>query len=316
MRTISTHAPRTGSDYIAALVVSLVRISTHAPRTGSDDAAGRRAFWLPHFNPRSPHGERRHHAQEWIKSTINFNPCSPHGERPGESSISSQLSQFQPTLPARGATESRGTSTVCITQFQPTLPARGATVPQLDIVQIPLISTHAPRTGSDDISRPAPSADQHHISTHAPRTGSDLIQHPERRPQRFQPTLPARGATATRDGRARKKIKFQPTLPARGATSADGHGSRKAIISTHAPRTGSDALMALVERLKIRLFQPTLPARGATVRRQPLRRVLRISTHAPRTGSDTTSHDGKRVKIAFQPTLPARGATGHRRAVH
>ena len=56
------------------------------------------------------------------------------------------------------------------------------------------------------------------ISTHAPRTGSDFFA-----PvvldatERFQPTLPARGATKGGEGRG-KACKFQPTLPARGAT--------------------------------------------------------------------------------------------------
>ena len=60
MRTISTHAPRTGSDSLYGRTVSLSGISTHAPRTGSDY---KRMF------------------VRWFKE------------------------EFQPTLPARGATE-------------------------------------------------------------------------------------------------------------------------------------------------------------------------------------------------------------------
>ena len=57
---ISIHAPRTGSD-IATPHIRFRRrnISIHAPRTGSD-LRNNLAYTLKiHFNPRSPHGERR-----------------------------------------------------------------------------------------------------------------------------------------------------------------------------------------------------------------------------------------------------------------
>ena len=77
------------------------------------------------------------------------------------------------------------------------------------------ISTHAPRTGSDDILRVrnrrpdnfnprSPHGERQvfcipteelTISTHAPRTGSDLAVRVGQFLRRFQPTLPARGAT-------------------------------------------------------------------------------------------------------------------------
>ena len=108
--------------------------------------------------------------------------------------------------------------------------------------------------------------------------------------RRFQPTLPARGATphARHDGDADGR--FQPTLPARGATPDGAERiSRRKAISTHAPRTGSDGARTRPSRTSA-TFQPTLPARGAT-RAQGVEQVnhLVISTHAPRTGSD--GHD-------------------------
>ena len=77
---ISTHAPRTGSDttkkpsptwsrfqptlpargatgYTQELN-KIRQISTHAPRTGSDAPIAASCGSRPHFNPRSPHGER------------------------------------------------------------------------------------------------------------------------------------------------------------------------------------------------------------------------------------------------------------------
>ena len=194
-------------------------------------------------------------------------------------------SPFQPTLPARGATE-------IIFQhpgrkkFQPTLPARGATIIGADFFAVlahfnprsphgerragasrvraraVVISTHAPRTGSD-----IPDADYSLqrvcISTHAPRTGSDgrvacagargsdfnpRSPHGERRfspfsirsTMSFQPTLPARGATSVRLSTMQASSRFQPTLPARGATIMASEVKSTYCISTHAPRTGSD----------------------------------------------------------------------------
>ena len=58
-----------------------------------------------------------------------------------------------------------------------------------------VISTHAPRTGSDGFRVEFTHAEQL-ISTHAPRTGSDpLTVIVAASSMEFQPTLPARGAT-------------------------------------------------------------------------------------------------------------------------
>ena len=170
-------------------------ISTHAPRTGSDPTVKRFCCNGGHFNPRSPHGER--HRLLLKIATL------PHA--------------FQPTLPARGATVSLHPSGKPHL-FQPTLPARGATPPTPAAALPAIISTHAPRTGSDL------------------RNLVNIVNSKE-----FQPTLPARGATYMRAPQGTEKQQFQPTLPARGATaeylSAIAHRS----ISTHAPRTGSDS---------------------------------------------------------------------------
>ena len=81
--------------------------------------------------------------------------------------------------------------------------------------------------------------------------------------QKFQSTLPARGATRAAQ-KARYEAIFQSTLPARGATSQGEQRRYKGVnISIHAPRTGSD--------LTWRCW---------------LRKPTDISIHAPRTGSD------------------------------
>ena len=146
---ISIHAPRTGSDSCVDVPESLIfAISIHAPRTGSDgisphciNSASTFQSTLPargatysthrhlcgynHFNPRSPHGERRPRDILELFFT-HFNPRSPHGERPCASASCVWRAAFQSTLPARGATRWRGVACVAGN-----------------------ISIHAPRTGSD-----------------------------------------------------------------------------------------------------------------------------------------------------------------------
>ena len=146
------------------------------------------------------------------------------------------------------------------------------------------------------------------ISTHAPRTGSDascICVKPFF--ARFQPTLPARGATIIRSG-LRDAIDISTHAPRTGSDMACGHNGTAEIISTHAPRTGSDAL-----RLRavddVATFQPTLPARGATSLKRMADKGNAISTHAPRTGSDGLLSSAQGSAAKFQPTLPARGAT-------
>ena len=100
---ISIHAPRTGSDSHIVALRPHDRISIHAPRTGSDWTCCRWFAARMHFNPRSPHGERRrraHHRVDGHGISIHaprtgsdpalrrrpdsgsyFNPRSPHGER-------------------------------------------------------------------------------------------------------------------------------------------------------------------------------------------------------------------------------------------
>ena len=56
---ISIHAPRTGSDDNGLFNEDDIAISIHAPRTGSDLCVHGGRQHVLHFNPRSPHGERR-----------------------------------------------------------------------------------------------------------------------------------------------------------------------------------------------------------------------------------------------------------------
>ena len=124
------------------------------------------------------------------------------------------------------------------------------------------------------------------ISTHAPRTGSDLgtkggYQHSKS----FQPTLPARGATINRSFLSVLQVDFNPRSPHGERRLSTIDKSPALAISTHAPRTGSDLRSENNVNIRV-LFQPTLPARGATDRGIIIGFERIISTHAPRTGSD------------------------------
>ena len=150
-------------------------ISIHAPRTGSDAFFFcSKKFAKNHFNPRSPHGERRATMRRLSRGVPNFNPRSPHGERRLDISAEINSEGFQSTLPARGATKRRKGGTVSTSQFQSTLPARGATKKVDYKEEKQVISIHAPRTGSDVKSWAC--AGYLKISIHAPRTGSDQRQ--------------------------------------------------------------------------------------------------------------------------------------------
>ncbi len=213
---ISTHAPRTGSDIINGLMARGGAISTHAPRTGSDIACRRFPMQAVQFQPTLPARGATRMLNNQIARTFDFNPRSPHGERRAHSSAQQQgTGVFQPTLPARGATRVARKADVAVR-----------------------ISTHAPRTGSDD-GRGGSRGGQGYFNPRSP--------HGER-PHSFLLS-------------ASRRL-FQPTLPARGATIHVTRWDMPILISTHAPRTGSD-------------FQAVF-----------LRRFSCISTHAPRTGSD------------------------------
>ena len=142
--------PARGATEKVAIVAVQGDISTHAPRTGSDALSCKFSKVLAHFNPRSPHGERR--------------PPSARESSP---------KRFQPTLPARGAT-CRHRGDFCIRVISTHAPRTGSDALRPFPLEFVDISTHAPRTGSDN--NPIISYGSNGvISTHAPRTGSDAL---------------------------------------------------------------------------------------------------------------------------------------------
>ena len=103
-----------------------------------------------HFNPRTPHGVRRHQNNHQMDDQADFNPRTPHGVRLSPPRISFIVCLFQSTHPSRGATCCPGAA------------APGAVA----------ISIHAPLTGCDPEQQPGAERPAI-ISIHAPLTGCD-----------------------------------------------------------------------------------------------------------------------------------------------
>ena len=101
---------------------------------------------------------------------------------------------------------------------------------------------------------------------------------------------------------------FQPTLPVRGATPDGLSVCQRALISTHAPRAGSDP-RSFSPPSFLMVFQPTLPVRGATG--GITKWHSRLTNFNPRSpcGERQHRHRQKQHHQRFQPTLPVRGAT-------
>ena len=90
------------------------------------------------------------------------------------------------------------------------------------------------------------------ISIHAPREGSDAWGgRPPGRQYRFLSTLPVRGATFSSSQQSRPISLFLSTLPVRGATYQVAHWLAHILISIHAPREGSDLMPSFFHSWKV-----------------------------------------------------------------
>ena len=84
-------------------------ISTHAPRAGSDDAGRSWSDRSRYFNPRSPCGERPV-SPPYSDLRTEFQPTLPVRGATKTAAFTPVELKFQPTLPVRGATASSGAS--------------------------------------------------------------------------------------------------------------------------------------------------------------------------------------------------------------
>ena len=196
-RDFNPRSPHGERRETLAKIAGVYPISIHAPRTGSDQTATGAERLSNHFNPRSPHGERHAAALEAARiAQISIHAprtgsdvlalvkshkrqISIHAPRTGSDYTMTQatlyIGLFQSTLPARGATDGRGCGHRGQGYFNPRSPHGERLVRRQPLCRVLGISIHAPRTGSDIISRQ-----------------TIFVA------SRFQSTLPARGATHNR----------------------------------------------------------------------------------------------------------------------
>ena len=234
---ISIHAPRAGSDRSLCAYANSFPISIHAPRAGSDPRFSLRIASAQDFNPRSPCGER---PRIWWNSARSsyFNPRSPCGERRRMRLYIRTNTEFQSTLPVRGATrlairerwlrEHFNPRSPCGERhdsialpsatgtFQSTLPVRGATLSLGLSTHGLAISIHAPRAGSDQ--RRWVYLGQHtNFNPRSPCGERRRICTTRFCRDNFNPRSPC-GERQCWRAQLDREGRFQSTLPVRGAT--------------------------------------------------------------------------------------------------
>ena len=130
-----------------------------------------------YFNPRSPHGERRMTAS-WKSSGTRFQPTLPARGATGKLIAGSGDLVFQPTLPARGATRPRWRTFRWLFNFNPRSPhgerPHGGKPASAGSRNFNPRSPHGER-----LVDCCPDVCPRVISTHAPRTGSDWRTPPD-----------------------------------------------------------------------------------------------------------------------------------------
>ena len=146
------------------------------------------------FNPRAPRGARLSPAVAPSMPKV-FQPTRPARGATAGIAAPVILPAFQPTRPARGATGRDGSVDDIGSKFQPTRPARGATELLGSLVALEGVSTHAPREGRD---RQCLNAiwQRSGFNPRAPRGARPALSSVNESQKVFQPTRPARGATA------------------------------------------------------------------------------------------------------------------------
>ena len=232
--------PARGATRVSRKADVAVRFQPTLPARGATSVTARPSPQRQNFNPHSPHGERRacYFVVRRRKSDFNphsphgerlqvrgrdshrrryFNPHSPHGERHARQRTRRSTGGISTHTPRTGSDADLVMAKRGLEDFNPHSPHGERHGWTIKLTTTLLISTHTPRTGSD--TRSIEADGKREISTHTPRTGSDdTYKQQVETEKKFQPTLPARGATDQVVTRT-KVAKFQPTLPARGATA-------------------------------------------------------------------------------------------------
>ena len=164
------------------------------------------------ISTRAPHEVERPVFPHQRLFLLHFNPRSPHGERRQISGGRSPTAEFQSTLPVRGATYS-------IPLIPPNVkisihaPRAGSDAVLGDQKQgTNIISIHAPRAGSD-LSVVSFAVAIDHFNPRSPCGERQLEKLLMRLNAKFQSTLPVRGATIAAYPDAQKYTYFNPRSP-------------------------------------------------------------------------------------------------------
>ena len=259
--------------------IVIADISIHSPRMGRDGASAPGIVPSAHFNPLSPHGERRIpltviSSSPTFQSTlpawgetaplrpVSFRaPISIHSPRMGETSmvgVPSMDAIFQSTLPHGERRRSRW-SAPWPKGFNPLSPHGRGRPPSPCSPQPWPYFNPSPRMGRDILWKEWKK--EHEISIHSPRMGRDHRAGGRRAMPQFQST--------PRMGRDRLECqtmppgKFQSTLPAWGETA--GIRGKQMPLEDFNPLSphGERRRKATMSPFEI-LFQSTLPAWGET----------------------------------------------------
>ena len=339
--------PARGATNVQPLLLGDKTISIHAPRTGSDAATDCLLHRHADFNPRSPHGERpRPSRLARLPSVISIHAprtgsdrelftivfsdmlISIHAPRTGSDGSFCQschvIFVFQSTLPARGATRLSKLWKSAITDFNPRSP-HGERPAKCRLPARPRHfnprSPHGERQDAPHCQRYG-KADFNPRSPHGERLGSVQTCTPG---SHFNPRSP-HGERPTNPLFLSVYARISIHAPRTGSDADARHGAASAEISIHAPRTGSDRHglhgnahtgdfnprsphgerrtsweSGSIRRLH---FNPRSP-HGERLRATRFSRCRRgISIHAPRTGSDGFADCIFRVIKNFNPRSP------------
>ncbi len=141
--------PARGATFALQNRALFMQFQSTLPARGATRLSCASLFFFVDFNPRSPHGERRHQRPHQPPEDRDFNPRSPHGERRSVGAEVGWLVDISIHAPRTGSDSRRMIFRRSSCVFQSTLPARGATWDVTERLPITPISIHAPRTGSD-----------------------------------------------------------------------------------------------------------------------------------------------------------------------
>ena len=257
MSGISTHAPAQGATGRVTVLPEFPEpISTHAPAQGATDAGS---------------------DQDLSKI---FQPTLPHRERPRPPRRCPRQCPISTHAPAQGATQII-TDPEYSWKISTHAPAQGSDRVYVFHQSLWHISTHAPAQGAT-LRRQKPPLGEAYFNPRS-RTGSDIWTIVTTTLfQIFQPTLPHRERRIPPPQKSRCGGYFNPRSRTGSDVNLRRYMAGEPEISTHAPRTGSDAFNHIFEQSK-RHFNPR-----------------------SRTGSDVQTLRLNIRWILFQPTLPHR----------